>query len=317
MLVMTKLAGSWMFTRLLMSEPVLRFDRVSVRYGRTSVIEDVSIQVEPGSVFALLGRNGAGKSSLLRCLLGQQRPASGQAFLFGRSAWKDRAQNMARVGVVPEEPDAPPQMSARQLIALCRTLYARWDDAYVAALLERNEVPWDVAFGKLSKGQKGSVMLALALGHGPELLVLDDPTLGLDAVARRELYDEIIGALAERGTTVFMTSHDLDGIERLADRVAIVKKQRVLLDEPLEALKGRFRRVRVTGPAASGGLDWQPFETLSSATREWGAEALVTNFSDETLATFQTHTGIADAEVLSLSLEEIFVALTGRKDGTS
>ena len=174
----------------------------------------------------------------------------------------------------------------------------------------------DMAFAKLSKGQKGAVMLALALGHGPELLVLDDPTLGLDVVARKELYDEIIGELADRGTTVFVTSHDLDGIERLADRVAIVKERRVILNEPLEDLKGRFRRLRITGAAASG-VEWQPFETLSTAAREWGVEALVTNFSDERLGAFQSRVGAVDLEVASLSLEEIFVALCGKKEGVS
>lgn len=299
-----------------MSEPVLSLERVSVSYGRARIVEDVSISVERGSVFALLGRNGAGKSSLVRCVLGQQQPASGKARLFGQSAWGSRTQAMARVGVVPEEPDAPPGMSGRQLSALCRQLYPRWDDAAVAARLERSGVPQDVAFGRLSKGQKGAVMLALALGHGPELLILDDPTLGLDVVARKELYEEIIGDLAERGTTVFITSHDLDGIERLADRVAIVKERRLLLDEPLENLKGRFRRLRVTGPAAKG-VNWPPFETLTAATRDWGAEAFVTNFSEEALATFQARVGVADLEVASLSLEEIFVALAGRKEGAS
>jgi ABC-2 type transport system ATP-binding protein len=298
------------------SEPVLGLERVSVRYGRTRVLEDVSLSVARGSVFALLGRNGAGKSSLVRCILGQQRTAAGEARLFGKPAWGSRTEAMARVGVVPEEPDAPPGMSASQLAAMCRRFYPRWDDASFAGRLERNGVPRDRAFGKLSKGQKGAVMLALALAHGPELLVLDDPTLGLDAVARKELFDELIGELAERGTTVFVTSHDLEGIERLADRVAILKDRRLLLDEPLEDLKGRFRRIRLMGPAASG-VDWGPFETLAATAREWGAEALVTNFSDEALAAFQARVGAADLEVASLSLEEIFVALVGRKEAAS
>ncbi len=296
--------------------PLLSFERLSVRYGRTSVLEDVSLSVERGSVFALLGRNGTGKSSLIRCLLGQQRPSTGEARLFGKGAWSTRTEAMARVGVVPEEPDAPPGMSASQLASMCRAFYPKWDDAAVAARLERSGVPRDLAFSKLSKGQKGAVMLALALAHGPELLVLDDPTLGLDAVARKELYDEIIGELADRGTTVFLTSHDLDGIERLADRVAIVKERRVMMDEPLDDLKGRFRRLRVTGSAAKG-LEWQPFETLNAAARDWGAEALVTNFSDEALSAFQARVGAADLEVASLSLEEIFVALAGRKEAAS
>lgn len=295
------------------SEPVLSLEKVSVRYGRTRVVEDVSLQVARGSVFALLGRNGTGKSSLVRCMLGQQRVSSGQAHLFGRRAWDSRTAAMTRIGVVPEEPDAPPGMTPRQLVSMCRRFYPRWDDAAVAARLERSSVPRDVAFSKLSKGQKGAVMLALALGHSPELLILDDPTLGLDAVARKGLYDELIGELAERQTTVFITSHDLEGIERLASRVAVLKERSVLLDEPLESLKSRFRRIRVTGAAARG-MEWQPFQTLTSAERDWGAEAIVTNFSDDALEAFQARLGAADLEVASLSLEEIFVALVGRKD---
>lgn len=296
-----------------MNEAVLSFEGVAVRYGLTRVVEDLSLSVERGSVFALLGRNGAGKSSLVRCLLGQQRPSAGAVKLFGRDAWSHRVATMARVGVVPEEPDAPADMSPRALVALCRSLHARWDGAYVAALLDRREVPWDTTFGQLSKGQKGAVMLALALGHGPELLVLDDPTLGLDAVARHELYDEVIGALADRGTTVFVTSHDLDGIERLADRVGIVRDHELLLDEPLEQLKTRCRRLRVTGSVA--GFDWGPFATLSHDAREWGAEAVVTNYSEATLAAFQARGGRPGLEVQSLSLADIFVALVGRKGG--
>lgn len=298
------------------TDPILDLERVSVRYGKACILEDVSLAVERGAVFALLGRNGAGKSSLVRCILGQQRPAAGEARLFGSSAWGSRVAAMGRVGVVPEEPDAPTGMSPRALVALCRRLYPSWDDAGVAARLLRGGVPWDVAFGKLSKGQKGTVMLALALGHRPELLVLDDPTLGLDVVARKELYAEIIGELAERGTTVFVTSHDLDGMERLASRVAIVKAGRLVSNEPLDDLKGRFRRVRVTGQGANG-TDWRPFETLDVTTREWGAEALVSNFSDERLLAFQAQPSASGLEVASLSLEEIFVALAAGKERAS
>jgi len=297
-------------------DPVLEVEHVSVRYGGARVVEDVSLSVERGSVFALLGRNGVGKSSLIRCILGQQRPSAGDVRLFGRSSWNSRRAAMARVGVVPEEPDAPPEMNARELVALLGDLYARWDGADVLARIERAGVSARVPFGKLSKGQKGAVMLALALGHRPELLVLDDPTLGLDAVARKALYDEIIGDLADRGTTVLLCSHDLDGIERLADRVAIVKERRMLLNEPLEELKARFRRLRVTGTGASG-VDWTPFEISASDTREWGVETLVANFSDERFETFRARAAAVDVEVVSLSLEEIFVALVGRKEVSS
>jgi ABC-2 type transport system ATP-binding protein len=219
--------------------PVLAVERLGVRYGRQGVLEEISLGVRRGAVYALLGRNGAGKSSLVRCALGQQKPSAGRVLLFDEDVWPTRKTAMARVGVVPEEPDAPPEMKARQLVALCGRFYRTWNQAAVYERLERFQVPLDIPFARLSKGEKGGAMLALALGHSPELLVLDDPTLGLDLIARREVFTEIIGELADRGTTVFLTTHDLAGIEGMADRVAILRDHRLVVDEELEALKVR------------------------------------------------------------------------------
>jgi ABC-2 type transport system ATP-binding protein len=295
-------------------ESLLRAEAVTIRYGRQMVVDQVSFDVPRGSVFALLGRNGAGKSSLVRCLLGQQKPIAGRALLLGQDAWRSRAAAMRRVGVFPEEPDAPPDMTVSEIVTFCRSLYSQWDGAAVEARLRRGKVPRDHAFGRLSKGQKGAVMLALCLGHRPELLVLDDPTLGLDAVAKRVFYEELIGDLAERGTTVFVATHELAGVERLASRVGIVKDGRMALDEDLDAVKGRFRRIRCARAAAADG--WDPFVAASHRQREWGAEAIVSNFSDETLARFRERAG-ADIEVQPVLLEEIFVALTGEEGGES
>jgi ABC-2 type transport system ATP-binding protein len=149
---------------------------------------------------------------------------------------------MSRVGVVPEQPDAPPELSPRRLAAFCARLYPRFDHEAFAARLDRFGVPAVQPFGRLSKGQKGAVMLALALGPSPELLVLDDPTLGLDVVARHEVFREVIGDLADRGTTVFLTSHDLQGVEGVADRVAILRDGVLAVSEELEPLKQRYAR---------------------------------------------------------------------------
>jgi len=217
--------------------PALETEALTVSYGRTRVIEDLTLAVPRGSVYALLGRNGAGKSSLLRVLLGQRPPARGHVRLLGEDPWTRRTSLMARAGVVPEEPDAPPEMTPRQLSAFCARLHARWDGPAVEARLRRFEVPADRPFARLSKGQKGALMLALALGHGPELLLLDDPTLGLDVVARDAVFQEVIGDLADRGTTVFVSTHDLRAIEGIADHVAILHGGHLALAGPLEALK--------------------------------------------------------------------------------
>jgi ABC-2 type transport system ATP-binding protein len=218
----------------------LSCEHLSIRYGRTRVIEDVSFSVPAGCVYALLGRNGAGKSSLARCLVGQQRASSGRAVLFGRDAWRDRVALMARVGVVPEEPDAPPELSPARLLALLGRLYPRWDETATRERLRRFAIPMETRFARLSKGQKGAVQLALALGHAPELLILDDPTLGLDVVARDQVFSEVIGELADRGTTILITTHDLAAIEGIADRVGMLREGRLVLDESLEAVKERY-----------------------------------------------------------------------------
>jgi ABC-2 type transport system ATP-binding protein len=292
---------------------VLEVKGLGVRYGSTLALEGVTLAVAPGSVYALLGRNGAGKSSLVRCVLGQQRPDSGAIRLFGEDAWRSRRNAMKRVGVLPEEPDAPASMTAVQLSDLCRDLYDRWNAVAVRARLERAGVPGRTPFGRLSKGQKGAVMLALCLGHGPEVLVLDDPTLGLDAVARHALYDELIGELADRGTSVLLTTHDLAGVESLADRVGVLDGGRLVVDEPLDKLKSRFRRIRC--PSRNGDSAWSPLESVVETRREWGTEVVVSNFDEGRVETFRASAAIANVEVQSLSLEEIFLALVGRREG--
>ncbi len=289
------------------AEPVLSVEGLHVRYGKRVALDDVSLALPRGAVYALLGRNGAGKSSLVRCVLGQQKPRAGRVRLFGDDVWRKRGELMKRVGVLPEEPDAPPTMTAAALAAFSASLYPHCDGTAMRARLERTRVPMDVPFGRLSKGQKGAVMLALALGHAPDLLVLDDPTLGLDVVARRMLYDELIGELADRGTTVLLTTHDLAGVEALADRVGILNGARLVVDESLDALKGRFRRIRCADSSAVP--DFDPFAAVSVTRRDWGVEAVVSDFDEDRIERFRSARPGADVEVASLSLEEIFMVL--------
>lgn len=218
-------------------EPLVRVDRVSVRYGKNLVLDEVSFDVARGTVYALLGRNGAGKSSLLRCLLGLQKPTSGRVLAFGGDIWTDRARLLARAAYVPETSDAPGQIRVRDAVAFHAAMYPTWDAAAVQTRLTRVGVPEHSLVASLSKGQRALFTLALALGSKPELLVLDDPTLGLDVVARNDFFSDFIGELADRGTTVILTTHDLSGVEGIADRVGILQGARLSLDQEIEALK--------------------------------------------------------------------------------
>jgi ABC-type multidrug transport system ATPase subunit len=293
----------------------IAIEEVTVRYGRANACDRVTLSVARGEVYALLGRNGAGKSSLVRCLLGQQKPSSGRARLFGEDVWKRRADLMGRVGVVPEEPDAPPAMTAGQIADFCRRLYPAWDRKATSERLARFGVPLDVPFGRLSKGEKGEVMLAAALGHAPDLLVLDDPTLGLDAVARRAFFEELIGELADRGATVFITTHDLSSIEGIATRIGIMKSGRLVLDEEMETAKSRFRRIRygneITAARAAWGNELDTFDAVRVRVRGWGIDAVVSNYDDLAFERFCRIPGVVDAEASAMTLEEIFLALAG------
>jgi ABC-2 type transport system ATP-binding protein len=237
---------------------------LTVRYGRVTALDHVSLRVARGTVYALLGRNGAGKSSLIRCLLGQQKPAGGRVRLHGLDPWTQRPRAMEHTGIVPEDPDAPPGMTVKRIAAFCAHVYPNWNVAAVDERLRRYEIPPALPFGRLSKGQKGLVGLALALGHSPGVLVLDDPTLGLDVAARRALFEEVVGDLADRGTTVLLTTHDLTGIEGIADRVGILKEGRLIVDEAMETLKERHA---ATSPALE-----EIFLALTAASGGGGAQ---------------------------------------------
>ncbi len=297
---------------------VAGFDSVTVRYGAVLAADAVTLSVPRGSVYTLLGRNGAGKSSLVRCLLGQQKPSSGRALLLGNDAWKTRRIAMERVGVVPEEPDVPPGMTAAQAVAFCSRLYRQWDGTGVAERLRRFAVPTTIPVGRLSKGQKGQLALALAWGPRPELLVLDDPTLGLDVVARRELYEELVVDLADRGTTVLITTHDLAGVEGIALRVGILRQGKLVLDEDMETLKARFRRITF-GRRPAAELVTERALTAMGAVRvaggEWGFEAVVERFAEDGFGRFASEAGVVEPEARAMSLEEIFVAVCGEERG--
>jgi ABC-2 type transport system ATP-binding protein len=304
---------------------LLAAERITVRFGRRIALSEVSLAVEPGAFYALLGRNGAGKSSLVRCLLGEQRPDEGRALLLGLDAWRHRHRALREVGVVPEESHAPPQATANQLARFCSRLYPRWDGAGCARRLAQFGIPAEVPFGQLSKGERGQVALTLALACLPRLLVLDDPTLGLDPVARRALFAELIDELADRGTTVFLATHELAAVEGIASQVAILDHGHLVIDESLERLKGRFRRIHQRRPEQSrprlvvaGGesaartsaasCDLTPLAPLSSVVSAWGTETVVTAFDSERFA--QLSDG-GTAESAPLTLEEIFLAVVG------
>ncbi|MBL8150703.1 MAG: ABC transporter ATP-binding protein, partial [Blastocatellia bacterium] len=220
-------------------------------------------------------------------------------------------------GVVPEEPNAPPDMTTEELVNFCSKLYKNWDNKNVQSRLQKFSIATKTRFGQLSKGQKCQVMLALALGHSPDLLVLDDPTLGLDVVARREFFEEVIGELADNGITILITTHDLPGIENIASHVGILKNGSLMVNEEMEVLKSKFRRIRYTGRGGQVAHNYtgelEPMSALDITVGHWGIEAVVSDFDDKRFDRLRMLEGLTEPEVVAMSLEEIFATVVSER----
>jgi ABC-2 type transport system ATP-binding protein len=300
------------------NEPVV-VDGLRVRYGKVTAVDDLSFRVGRSEVYALLGRNGAGKSSTIQCLVGQRRATGGRCRLLGLDAWRKRRRIMKRVCVVPETPDLPPGINAVELGRFLRRVRPVWNQGDFDERLGRVGVPRRLPAQRLSKGQRRQLALAAALAAEPEVLILDDPTLGLDAVVRRTLLEELVGELADRGTTILVSTHDLAGIEGIADRVGIMREGRLILDETIESLKGRFRRLRcVCGDGISPDAVRAGLERLEVAESRFvgvRVDAVVGRVDAASVEAFREAVEVSELELESLSLEEIFVALCGDEEG--
>src|SRR5215470_92709 len=230
-------------TDLFASEAVIDIKGVTRRFGARRALDDVSLTVPGGSVFGLVGANGAGKTTLIKHVLGLLRAASGSVRVFGRDPVADPAGVLGRVGYLAEENDLPGWMRVDELLRYTRAFYPRWDDAYAEELRRTFELPPAARVGNLSKGQRARVGLLIALAYRPELLVLDEPSSGLDPLVRRDILGAIVRTVADEGRTVLFSSHLLDEVERVADHVALLDRGRVAFCAALDDLKDNHRRV--------------------------------------------------------------------------
>ncbi len=284
-------------------QPVISVRGLRRDFRRKRVLEGVDLQVAEGSVYALLGRNGVGKSTLSRCLLGLLPYDQGDVRILGRCPWKERRELMHDVAFALETPNVPPSMPVGRLLDLNRRLRSSFDEAGCTERLETWEVDRKRRFGSLSRGQQTRLCLQIALSQKPQLLILDDPTIGLDPLARREVYSDLVEALASSRLTILLTSHDTLAIESLATHVGLLQDGQLTVDEPLEALKERFRRLRSCGPRGEWPAPTPPPQPIYAETRSgWGCEWITGGYA----ANLNLPPSL---EVDELSLEEIFAAL--------
>jgi ABC-2 type transport system ATP-binding protein len=231
--------------------PVISTRGVSHRYSRTWALKDVDLEIPRGSMYALLGPNGAGKTTLLKILMGLVHPTRGEALLTGRSIRSLSTEQRARIGYVAEGQSLPGWMTLSGLIRYLAPLYPTWDAQLADHLRSRFRLPLDRKIRKMSRGEKMKVALLASLAPRPDILIMDEPFTGMDALVKDELIYGLL-ELAQGGDwTVLLCSHDIGELENLADWVGFLDRGRLILSEPLDVLKGRFRRVEAALSAGS------------------------------------------------------------------
>jgi ABC-2 type transport system ATP-binding protein len=218
------------------------------RYGSVGAVDGLSLSVPRGAVYALVGRNGSGKTTTIRMLLDLSLPDAGTARVLGMDCHAERVKVLERVGYVSDRPMLD-GWTGEQLVRFNRGFYPRWSDELVARYVRVFDIPMKQRFRNLSRGNQTKMWLMLALAQQPDVLILDEPTAGLDPVVTDQLLRVLVEDVAAEGRTVFMSSHHLSEIERIADWVGMIDKGKLLLEAPMEELRARFRRIQVAGVA--------------------------------------------------------------------
>jgi len=206
-------------------------------FGGRSALASVSLTIPRGGVYGLVGANGAGKTTLIKHILGLFRAESGSVRVFGLDPVAEPVAVLSRIGYLSEENDIPGWMRVEELIRYSRSFYPAWDDAYAEELREAFTLDPRAKVKTLSKGQKARAGLLLALAHRPELLVLDEPSSGLDPIVRRDILGAILRTIAHEGRTVLFSSHLLEEVEQVADHVTLIREGKIVLSAPLEAVR--------------------------------------------------------------------------------
>jgi len=221
--------------------PVIEIANLTRRFDSRTALEAVTLSIPRGSVYGLVGANGAGKTTLIRHVLGLLRAQSGSVRVFGLDPVADPVGVLSRIGYLSEENDLPGWMRVEELIRYSRAFHPAWDDDYAEELRKSFALEPAAKVKTLSKGQKARVGILIALAYRPDLLVLDEPSSGLDPIVRRDILGAIIRTIAHEGRTVLFSSHLLEEVEQVADHVTMINKGKIVLSAPLAEIREAHR----------------------------------------------------------------------------
>ena len=287
---------------------VIETNRLTKRYGAERGIDAISLSVARGEVFGFLGPNGAGKTTMIRTLLDLLHPTSGSARLFGLDSRRDSLAIRARLGNLPGEFACDPRRTGRELVTFFAALRGMRDLGRTDELAERFSADLDRPVGHLSRGNRQKIGLIQALFHAPELLILDEPTGGLDPLMQEEFH-KVVAEERERGTTILLSSHDLDEVERLCDRVAFIRAGRlVAVEHVADVTRRRYRHATVELAQPVDGAELSALTgvrdvEIDGCLARFGFEA---GALDDVVKALARH-AVVDLELAHPSLEEVFM----------
>ncbi len=286
-------------------------ESMTKRFGRKVALNGVSLHVPTGTIYGLMGPNGAGKTTFVRCLLNLLTPTSGRATALGLDVVRDSVAVRRRVGHVAALQPLWDWMRVEEFARFMAGCYPRWNPQAVAAILTQVAIDAGDRLRDLSRGQRTLAALAIAIGHEPDLLILDEALTGLDPIARREVLRGIIEMMHAQGRTVFITGQDIADMERICDHVGFLVQGRLVMESPLDDLKSRVKEIRLSHPPEVQPELPQDALAIQRDTRE--TRFITTAFSQELCASLAAPQ--VQVEIRDLGLEDIFIAVAQANRG--
>lgn len=293
-------------------KPIIETQGLRRHFGRTEAVRELTFVVPEGSIYAFLGPNGAGKTTTIKMLLNILQPTTGMARILGVDSKDLGPRELAQIGYVSENQQLPEWMTVKQLIDYCKPMYPTWDDAFCERLLKSFNLPPHRKLKNLSRGMKVKAALVTSLAYRPKLLVLDEPFSGLDPLVRDEVIRGMLELSEQSNWSIFISSHDIDEVERLADWVGVINDGQLYLSEPTESLQTRFRQIEFTAGHETTRLPATlPANWLVPEMAGQNVRLVESQFRDEeTLKELQrVFPGSSEPMINAMSLRDIFLAL--------